>query len=243
MSMPLIETDTEHGAVIYPESDGKPMAENPTQGRVIRTLVCGFERLFDGRADVFVVGDFFWYPVQGDSKTVAAPDVTVIADLPKPINSRAMGSYQQWVFGGRVMLAAEVLSPSNTWTEMARKHEFYEQFGVEEYWVFDPMDGELRVYLRDGERLREVADSTTGWTSTTTGVSLAVEGFELLVRDVNGRLWLAPADEAIARDEAWSRIEEMERNSRRAARQAFEAEAEAQYLRDEIVELRRQLAK
>ena len=49
--------------VIYPDSDGEPMAENFLQSIVIRMLVYGFERVFRGRDDMLVGGDFFWYPI------------------------------------------------------------------------------------------------------------------------------------------------------------------------------------
>ncbi len=238
MSMPLIDTDTEHGAVIYPEGDGKPMAENPMQGRVIRTLVCGFERLFAGRADVFVGGDFFWYPVEGDNKTVTAPDVTVIADLPKPVDIRAMGSYRQWVFGGRVMMAIEVLSPSNTWSEMARKLEFYKRHGVAEYWMFDPLGGALAVFVRDGDNFLVIADAAAGWTSPNTGVHVSVDDLELVVHGADGRRWLSPADEARRADEMAARADEMAARADEMAARAEVADAEIAELRAELARLR-----
>jgi len=74
--MPRIETEPDCGDVVYPESDGKPMADNLTQGCVIRKLVMGFDCLFADQPDVLVGGDFFWYPVEGDPKVVVAPDTT-----------------------------------------------------------------------------------------------------------------------------------------------------------------------
>ena len=64
MRMPLADPPAVDD-VIYPESDDQPMAENFLQSIVIRTLVAGFERLYAGRTDIIVGGDFFWYPVQG----------------------------------------------------------------------------------------------------------------------------------------------------------------------------------
>ena len=88
--MSMVATSVDNpGDVVYPDCDGAPMADNPTQGRAIRFLVHGFERLFHGRPDVFVGGDFFWYPVEGQPTIVQAPDVTVIAGLPGPTADRA----------------------------------------------------------------------------------------------------------------------------------------------------------
>src|SRR5204862_1645057 len=42
----------------------------------------------------------------------------------------------------------EVLSPNNTGPEMARKRAFYERYGVEEYYEYDPDRGQLRGWQR-----------------------------------------------------------------------------------------------
>ena len=231
MSMPLIETDQVYGDVIYPESDDTPMAENALQAGVIRMLVSGFMRLFDGRNDMFVGGDFFWYPVEGDNKTVTAPDVTVIADLARPIDYRTMGSYRQWVFGGRVLLAVEVWSPSNSAKEMIRKLEYYERHGVAECWMFDPQDGALVVYVRVGDQFRCIANAGRGWTSPNTGVRLAVVGSELFVSDPDGRPWLTHLGESRRADEMAARADEM-------AARAEQAEAENAALRADLARLR-----
>jgi len=41
----------------------------------------------------------------------------------------------------------EILSPSNTATEMQRKFSLYKKAGVREYWVVDPETRELTVFL------------------------------------------------------------------------------------------------
>jgi Uma2 family endonuclease len=78
--------------IIYPDSDGEPMADNTKQFRWIVTVENGLEVLFADRLDVFVAGDLLWYPVEGDNKTRAAPDAMVVFDRPKGDR----GSYQQW---------------------------------------------------------------------------------------------------------------------------------------------------
>ena len=47
---------------LYPDSDGKPMAENTLQYRWIVRLVTNLKRLFQDQV-VFVAGDLLWYPV------------------------------------------------------------------------------------------------------------------------------------------------------------------------------------
>lgn len=217
MAMPLID-DQPLDHVFYPESDDEPMAENHRQAEIIRTLILGFQRLYAGRPDVLVGGDNFWYPVKGQPTIAVAPDTMVVVDLPKPPDTRTMGSYRQWEFGGRVALAIEVLSPSNTWAEMVRKRQFYDRHGVAEYWAFDPETGGLEAWMREGASLRELLVGDDGFVSPATGVTVKVVDGELVVADPGGqRRWLCPLDEAMraevetARaDEATKRVRQLE---------------------------------
>ena len=92
-----------------------------------------------------------------------------------------MGSYRQWEFGGHVALAIEVLSPSNTWTEMVRKRQFYDRHGADEYWAFDPDTGGLEAWVRDGTALRELLVGQDGFISPATGVVVNVLDGDLVV--------------------------------------------------------------
>ena len=69
--------------VIYPDSDGKPMADNTKQFDWIVTLVGGLQVLFVNDPNVFVAGDLLWYPVEGDNKTRIAPDALVAFGRPQ----------------------------------------------------------------------------------------------------------------------------------------------------------------
>lgn len=121
--------------VIYPDSDGQPMSENTLQFEWITTIKWGLEAVFRDQPDVFVAGDLLWYPVEGDNTTRTAPDAMVVFGRPKGYR----GSYMQWVENGIApQVVFEVLSPGNRAGEMHRKFRFYERFGVEEYYIYDP---------------------------------------------------------------------------------------------------------
>src|SRR3954468_7103666 len=77
---------------IYPESDGKPMADNTKQARWIFVLFGNLAALFRTVADVFVAADLFWYAREGDEQERAAPDVLVVFGRPRGDR----GSYKQW---------------------------------------------------------------------------------------------------------------------------------------------------
>ncbi len=169
--------------IVYPDSDGQPMADNTRQFRYIVMIQGGIAAMFADRPDVFVAGDLLWYPVEGSNTIRAAPDTMVV--FGRPPGDR--GSYRQWQEGGLApQVVFEVLSPGNTRTEMARKRQFYEQYGVEEYYEYDPDRGELRGWLRRGERLTVIANMT-GWSSPRLGIVFSLDGPDLVLRRPDGR--------------------------------------------------------
>ena len=63
--------------IVYPDSDGRPMADNTLQFRWIVTIKEGLDWVFQGQPQVFVAGDLLWYPVEGKPTICQAPDVLV----------------------------------------------------------------------------------------------------------------------------------------------------------------------
>src|SRR5436305_3274193 len=120
--------------VDYPDSDGKPMADNTRQFEYITMIKCGLEALVRDDPNVFVAGDLLWYPVEGDNTIRAAPDVMVVFGRPKSCRR----SYQRWREGGIApQVVFEIISPGNRPAEMTRKFQFYERYGVEEFYLYD----------------------------------------------------------------------------------------------------------
>jgi Uma2 family endonuclease len=175
------------GPVVYPDSDGKPMADNTKQARWIVVLFGNIAALFRSRGDVFVAMDLLWYAVEGFPEVRAAPDVLVVFGRPRGDR----GSYRQWEEGNvAVTVAFEVLSPGNTYTEMTDKLLFYEEHGVEEYYVFDPDRNRLEVHLRQGEMLRPVRPAH-GFVSPRLGIRFDLSGAEMAVFAPDGRRFLS----------------------------------------------------
>ena len=219
--------------VRYPESDGKPMAENTLQFRWIVTIKEGLDALFRDRPDVFVAGDLLWYPVEGNNKIRMAPDALVAFGRPKGYR----GSYQQWKEGGIAPQAVfEVLSPGNYPLEMAGKRVFYQQHGVQEYVVYDPDRGTLDVWQRDGARLVAVSQPH-GWTSPRLGVRLDLEGVDLVLTGPDGRPFHSYPELFEDREREHARAEQ-----ERARAEQADARAEQQRLQAEQERLRAEQA-
>jgi Uma2 family endonuclease len=206
--------------VIYPESDGQPMADNTLQFQWIVAIHSGLNALFKDDPTVFVAGDLLWYPVEGDNKTRVAPDVLVAFGRPKGYR----GSYLQWVEGGLApQVVFEILSPGNTLTEMAKKLRFYERFGVEEYYLYDPDAGDLSGWQRKDNRL-EVIEDIHGWVSPRLRVKFTLEQGELALYGPDG--WrFETYNEVLERAEDLQT--KLETEARRAESEARRAESEA----------------
>jgi hypothetical protein len=146
--------------LIYPESDGKPLADNTLQFGLIVKIEGGIDALFLNDPEVFVAGDLLWYPVEG-SLICQAPDVMVAFGRPKGDRR----SYKQWQEDNIApQVVFEILSQSNTTPEMAKKFAFYQCHGVEEYYSYDPDKNLLKGWLRQGDRLMAI-EQMEGWVS------------------------------------------------------------------------------
>ena len=161
--------------IIYPSDDGLPMSDNTLQFEYIVSLKQGFADLYRDDPNVFVAGNLLWYPVEGEPGIRRAPDALVAFGRPKGDR----GSYLQWQEGGIApQVVFEVLSPGNTLTEMGRKLRFYDLYGVEEYYIYDPDRNDLSGWQRQNGRM-EVIEELNGWTSPLLGIR-----FELLPDDM-----------------------------------------------------------
>ena len=137
----------------YPETDGEPIAENTLQFEWIVKVKEGLDALYREVPLVFVAGDLFWYPVEGDNRTRLSPDTMVVFGRPKGHRR----SYLQWLEGGIApQVVFEILSPSNRPAEMQHKFGLYERFGVEEYYIYDPDSGLLEGYRRRAGALKKI---------------------------------------------------------------------------------------
>lgn len=197
------------------------MAENTLQFRWIVTLQGGLDGLFRDDPNVFVAGDLFWYPVEGDNKTRVAPDTLVVFGRPKGDR----GSYLQWEEDNIApQVVFEVLSPGNRPGEMVDKFRFYERYGVEEYYVFDPQKNELDGWIRENGTLRAI-EEMDGWTSPRLGVRFDLSSGDLQVFRPDGTSF-ATYLELFEQHEAERRRADTERQRAEQERQRAERLAE-----------------
>jgi len=227
------QTEVEPDRLLYPDSDGKPVADNTLQFQWIQMLQGNLDGLYRHNPEVFVTGDLLWYAQEGDPAVCVAPDVFVAFGRPKGYR----GSYRQRQEGGVApQVVFEVLSPSNTEDEMDQKLQFYDEHGVEEYYLYDPEAVQLSGWLRRGRRLRPVA-RTHGWVSPRLGIRFDLSGGELTIYRPDGGRFLT-FTELMEQQELAVRRAEEERLQRESAEKAA---AEAKQQRDRLAAKLREL--
>lgn len=212
--------------IVYPESDGKPMADNTKQLEYIVYLFDNLSALFADREDVFVAADLLWYPVEGHPEICVAPDVFVALGRPKGHRGR----YLQWEENNTPpQVVFEILSPSNRYTAMIEKFRFYEQYGAQEYYLYDPDTGVLNGWVRQGNRLVPV-EQMEGWTSPLLGVRFTLEDGALVVYRPDGERFTSYV-------ELRRRLEQERLRAEQAQREAEQERLRAERLEQRLREL------
>jgi Uma2 family endonuclease len=225
---------------LYPSSDGKPMADNTQQYRWIVLIKENLEILWAAIPDVFIAADLLWYPVQVNEPPAPcqAPDVMVVFGRPKGERR----SYRQWEEDGiPPQVVFEILSESNQTAagrrEMARKFAFYQQYGVEEYYIYDPEEFILEGWLRQGQQLVPI-ELLSDWISPRLRIRFAWQaGEELVLHRSDGQRFLS----SVEREERWVRERQRAQQERQRAQQAEAALEEERRQQQVLLERLREL--
>jgi len=92
-----------------------------------------------------------FYEEDESDDTVVQPDIIVICNKDKIAEESCHGAPD---------LVIEILSPSNTATEMEKKFLLYQEAGVREYWIVDSKNNILKVHcFRDSDTLTNIYKS------------------------------------------------------------------------------------
>jgi Uma2 family endonuclease len=204
--------------IYYPDSDGQPMADNTRQADEIVWLKTNLDELYADNPEVFVAMDLLWYPVEFHPEIRNAPDVFVAFGRPKGHR----GSYRQWEEGDTApQVVFEILSPGNRMGEMMRKLGFYERYGVEEYYLYNPEAFDLTVWQRDAEtgKLEIVeSESVVGWDSPLLGVRFDAPGdAEWTLYHPNGQPFRSPLEIRRELEQAKEQLEQVQTERDRLA--------------------------
>jgi Uma2 family endonuclease len=188
--------------LLYPDSDGKPMADNTIQYRWIVRLVANLKRLLQDQT-ALVAGDLLWYPVRVEAPPVPAqaPDAMVV--LGRPDGDR--GSYKQWEEDDIApQVVFEILSPSNSAREMLAKQAFYRKYGVLEMFFYDPESYDFWGLVRrsPADELSPMTPINFPWSSPTLGIRFEMFEDGLAIFHPDGEPFKDPDELFNERDQA-----------------------------------------
>lgn len=228
-TFPLPSAPTET-ADLYPESDGKPMAETE---RHFRELVKNFNRIEDHFAhipDVYVLGDMMMYYEEGNPRKSISPDIFVAFG----IGRKERRIYKIWEEGKPPDFVLEFASKGTYRTDLTRKVQLYAAIGIPEYFVYDvdrrylptPLMG---FRLIGDEYVQIPALNTGGLPSLTLGLEFHVLEDSLGIYDPETEAWLKTSAE---------RAEDAEERANQEADARHKAEAEVARLQAELERLK-----
>jgi len=141
----------------------------------------------------------------------------------------------------RPQVVFEVVSEGNSEHELEHeKKNFYEQYGVEEYYIYNPDTGRWKGFIREGGVLRPI-ETMEGWISPRLGIRFGVgREADPGVYDTEGNRFRSYLElrEALERaiEQERQRAEEARRRAEQERQRAEQAEAELQRLRQLLCE-------
>lgn len=219
--------------VVYPETDGTPMAETDAHINALIYLREALQDYFREAPQVYVAGNLFVYYEEGNPAACVAPDVFVV----KGVAKHARRMYKLWEEQHPPAVVFEITSRSTRLDDLGTKRALYAMLGVHEYFVYDPLGDYLvpplqGYQLHDGEYQRMPRANAGRMRSQELGLELHLDAGQLrLVHPATGEYLLTPAEAQEAR--------RSEAAARRAAEaRAAQAEAELARLRAELARLR-----
>ena len=115
--------------------------------------ICGlFYNFFHRKQCQFFVAPFdVILPVKGkdfmQSDRVVQPDIVVICD---PSKIKEKGCF------GAPDIIIEILSPHTTKKDVQDKFDLYEESGVKEYWIVEPKNQTVEVFVLENEKYRRI---------------------------------------------------------------------------------------
>jgi Uma2 family endonuclease len=224
--------------IYYPSSDGKPMAETDVHVRVMGTLIATLQRHYRQRSDVYVSGNIFLYYQEGHLEARRSPDVMVV----KGVEPRDRRSFKTWEERAIPCLIIEVTSAETAAEDQGPKRELYQQLGVREYFLFDPLheylERPLLGYRLIGDEYELLQPANDG------GVLSAELGMRLVPEEKSLGLFSFRTGERIfSPTGAYELLEEARQKADRAEERTQQLEQQLQQEQQRIDQLAAELAR
>ena len=188
--------------IVYPESDGKPMAETDVHRKLMMDFILILEDYFENNDDVYVSRNLLIYYERGNPRKSISPDVFVAFGVEK----KQRNTYLTWAEAQTPDFVLEVASPSTFSKDMGEKKELYASvLAVKEYYIYDPMGQIVPSFvgyrLIDGE-YQEIDFVNDRLLSETLGLALGEHDGNLRLYNPTTSQWLQTPQERAKNAEA-----------------------------------------
>ncbi|MGK7879952.1 MAG: Uma2 family endonuclease [Crocosphaera sp.] len=192
--------------IIYPSSDGEPVAETYIHLYAILTTLEVLKQYLVGQKATVLANQFMYYS-QGLPRMRVAPDVMIIFN----VEPGGRDNYKIWEEKEVPQVIFEMTSPGTKNQDQEFKKTLYEQLGVKEYWLFDPK-GEWITEQLKGYRLRNnIYEIIEDNRSEPLKLILKVEGQLIgFYREDTGEKLLIPEELATALQEKETELQQKE---------------------------------
>ena len=226
-------------AVVYPSSDGEPMAETERHRKALVDLVDMVDGHFQDVPDVHVSGNLLLYYEEGNPHKVISPDVFMV----RGVSKKELRIYKTWEQSPTLDFVIELASPSTFTRDFKEKKEIYAKIlQVQEYYIYDPYHeiepSFVGFRLIDGE-YEEIAFIDGRLPSDVLGLELGEREGTLRLYNPDTQTWLAPSRVRVAKAE--TRAEDAETRALAAERLAREEAQARQNIEAELAEAREAL--
>ncbi len=226
VALPPQLTPSQPKEIVYPSSDGEPLAETYDHLYAILTTLEVLKQHLQGRKATVLANQNLFY-AEGYPKLKVAPDVMVIYD----VEPGGRDSYKLWAEKQVPQVVFEMTSKKTQADDQTSKKDLYERLEVKEYWLFDPkgewIEEKLQGYRLRGDRYELITDSRSEPLQLRLEIDGKLIGF---YREDTGEKLLVPTElaaalqqETAARSEA-EQLAEAERQRAEAESQRAEAE-------------------
>lgn len=218
----------EGGEILYPESDGRPMAETDEHRFQMNYLIEALCLWFARRKRVYATGNILLYYEEGDPRRRVSPDVMLI----KGVERRRRRVYKLWEEKKAPSVVIEVSSRGTRREDLVTKFQLYRDvLGVREYYIYDPLreylPGRMKAWeLRRGVYVEQPIEGDRIM-SPSLGLFLVDTGRMLrLVNPRDGHELRTLAEETTARREAEAEVRRLRRQLDRIRRRGLGGRAE-----------------
>ena len=196
--------------VDYPTSDGKPVAETERHYMRLAGAAYGIRKHLAGRSDVYVGSNLLVFDEPGNPRRHLSPDIFVAFGVRR--GERDL--FKIWEEKPPAFVL-EITSASTRREDERTKRQRYAQWGVSEYFLYDPRGEWLKPPLQGlelrGKRYRAMREvplpnGERGLRSESLGLDLWLKDSELRLYDPStGRDLPTPEEEGAGRDAAEQR--------------------------------------